>query len=72
MLEVVLDRQAERDLESAFNDYEYFRPGWGFKLLSSFERALDAIRPFPKIGTPYEDGMYSYPLKKFPFRSCIK
>lgn len=64
---ILLEEDAENDLEEAYNWYEQQQPGLGLRLIQSLEKAYRFISQYPRASNPQHRQIYRYVMKKFPF-----
>jgi toxin ParE1/3/4 len=58
---------AQREVEEASDFYEERREGLGHEFVLAFERTLNDIRLFPKLGSKIDANCRRRRLRKFPY-----
>lgn len=64
---ILLEEEAENDLEKAFNWYEGQQPGLGLKFIQSLEKAYRFISQYPKASNKQYRQVYRHVMRKFPY-----
>jgi plasmid stabilization system protein ParE len=67
MSDLILLRQADDDIQSAFNRYEEFQKGRGELFMHQLDAALTLLRQQPDIAPVYSDRYRRLLMRDFPY-----
>lgn len=64
---ILLEEQAENDLDEAFSWYEKQQPGLGLKFIQTLEKAYRFISQYPKASNQQYRQVYRHVMRRFPY-----
>jgi toxin ParE1/3/4 len=67
MIELVVLRRAESDIQRIYTRLEDFQTGKGEEFLRRVDFALQRLQQFPELGTPYHSSYRRLLLGQLPF-----